>query len=1172
MAGDKTLKLSIWIAGKMDKSLTAAINSANGQISSLSTNLSRVGTVGLAAMGALAAGTVVALGKCVKEAESFEASMADVVKYVDGLADSTGKISSNIWSKADGGNGQSFAANYKEMSNALLDLSTQIPMTAEDLTKLAAAAGQSGKSMNDLIAYDENGNIGGFLKDVAMVGTAMDISADQAGDWAAKWEKSLNMTHGEVMVLFDQINYLGAHTATTAAEIANVVNSAASLGEVAGMDAASTAALADAMLAMGVDTDTASTSISRMLVNMSKGESATKKQKEAWAELGYTATGIAEAMQTDAPSTLLNVLTAIDNMDASRQVATLNTLFGQWAIKGAAKLTGNLEVYKNALAMVTDPALYNGSMMREFVIKADTTEAVDMMYGSAKKALAIDFGTAFLPAKKEFSATMIEVMNGLRKNMPEISELATSAAKLFSNGISNASTALQNAMPYIKQALDYLTNNGDKVIKVIEGIGAAFLGMKFAPQIEGLFRGVSTLLTGKGGMDSLLAGGGSGRKMGGLFGGIGSLFTGGQKAATSAAGLFSGVAGATQSNGLLATLKATASSLIGGNGIAGTTGLLQSAAASPGLISGYQGIGSVLGTAFENSGIAKYFGGIGSAAGNLANTKIGGGILNGAKATGGVSMEILKGIADATGLTGLVKGVKGGAINAAGWVGGKATGALSAVANSGVGQAVGGFAAKAMPVLGGIGGNLASFGSAGAGLLGSIWGPMAGGFGALFAGAAPVIAAISGIIAVVSILGDHLEDIRGIVGNTFGEKGLAIFDAFDEKIKGVGKFISGLFQDGGVANALAPLKDMFSGALGEGGFLSTIFGGQENGLAAFDGVVTILQSIMGVMGQIVAFGTGPVKDIIQNVFGFITQTVLPTIVSTFASAAPSIAGIISGLGTAVMTGMQIIASAIQAAMPIIQGIIQIILNVGSVAIPAVLAAVNVFAQGIASLMESIKQIFDGLVNFITGVFSGNWAQAWEGIKQIFGGAFDALVTLCKTPINAVIALINTAISGINSLGLTIPDWVPFIGGKAFSINIPQIPMLANGGFTTGPSIAGEAGQEAVISFRSGVRDNNINTWAQAGRMLGVNTAQAANAAGMPLTEMPVDNSIKLDEIERDDPGGRDAPGGENITFAPQITIQGNADASVMEQAVADMRSQFEAWYEQMQRRKARTAY
>lgn len=40
----------------------------------------------------------------------------------------------------------------------------------------------------------------------------------------------------------------------------------------------------------------------------------------------------------------------------------------------------------------------------------------------------------------------------------------------------------------------------------------------------------------------------------------------------------------------------------------------------------------------------------------------------------------------------------------------------------------------------------------------------------------PVITGIGGIIAVVSLLGDHFEDIRQIVGNVFGEKGLAMFD------------------------------------------------------------------------------------------------------------------------------------------------------------------------------------------------------------------------------------------------------------------------------------------------------------------------------------------------------------------------------------------------------------
>ncbi len=48
------------------------------------------------------------------------------------------------------------------------------------------------------------------------------------------------------------------------------------------------------------------------------------------------------------------------------------------------------------------------------------------------------------------------------------------------------------------------------------------------------------------------------------------------------------------------------------------------------------------------------------------------------------------------------------------------------------------------------------------------------------------------------------------------------------------------------------------------------------------------------------------KPIIQDIFSFLTGTVVPIILQTFTAAAPSIAGIISGIGSAIMTAMQII--------------------------------------------------------------------------------------------------------------------------------------------------------------------------------------------------------------------------------------------------------------------------
>lgn len=53
----------------------------------------------------------------------------------------------------------------------------------------------------------------------------------------------------------------------------------------------------------------------------------------------------------------------------------------------------------------------------------------------------------------------------------------------------------------------------------------------------------------------------------------------------------------------------------------------------------------------------------------------------------------------------------------------------------------------------------------------------------------PAITSLGTMVAVVSLLGDHFEDVRNIVGQIFGEGGLAVFDAFTGKISGIGDTI-----------------------------------------------------------------------------------------------------------------------------------------------------------------------------------------------------------------------------------------------------------------------------------------------------------------------------------------------------------------------------------------------
>lgn len=137
--------------------------------------------------------------------------------------------------------------------------------------------------------------------------------------------------------------------------------------------------------------------------------------------------------------------------------------------------------------------------------------------------------------------------------------------------------------------------------------------------------------------------------------------------------------------------------------------------------------------------------------------------------------------------------------------------------------------------------------------------------------------------------------------------------------------------------------------------------------------------------------------------------------------------------------------------------------------PMIADLISVPINTVKNIFEGLKLTFSGVVDFVKGVFTGNWQQAWDGVKSIFGGVFNSLAALAKHPINAVIAIVNGAIRGINNLKIDIPDWVPMLGGKKFGINIPEMPMLAKGS-KNAPDlfVAGEQGPE-IVAGRGGSR-------------------------------------------------------------------------------------------------------
>ena len=317
--------------------------------------------------------------------------------------------------------------------------------------------------------------------------------------------------------------------------------------------------------------------------------------------------------------------------------------------------------------------------------------------------------------------------------------------------------------------------------------------------------------------------------------------------------------------------------------------------------------------------------------------------------------------------------------------------------------------------------------------------------------------------------------------------------------------MAGFIDDGGAA-----LKEMGEEAEKSGMILS-----QEalDGANAFnDGIDTLkakAQQAFFSSGAALAENLLPVMDdLVDKISGILswiarldgdTLSMLVTIALVVAAISP-LAKIISGIGTAISfitkTPIVLLIAAIVGLVALIvtkgQEIIGILQSVddflqGVFAVdwtnifgPGLGNILNVFFANVSNIWNGIKQIFEGVINFIQGVFTGNWQQAWEGVKQIFSGVWGTFVGIAKAPINAVIGLvngligaINKAIGGLNSLKISVPDWIPGIGGKSFGFNIPSIPSipyLAKGGTVLhGNAIVGEAGPELLTVGPGGTR-------------------------------------------------------------------------------------------------------
>lgn len=685
----KTYELALKIAGKVDSSLKKSCLAAAKDVNTLSASVQKTGRIAAKAMAAVGTAVATVAVASAKKAIEFESTMADVAKVVDGLRDQNG----------------AFTKSYYEMSDALLNMSKSIPMTADALGQIMASAGQAGIASEDLTKFTET---------AAKMGVAFDTTAEQAGEWMATWRTALNLSQTQVTALGDQLNYLGNTTSENALKLSEVVTRVGALGQTAGLSAGEVAALAASM--PGVTAEISATGIKSMMIAMTAGASATSKQAAVLQQLGFTASDMANRMQTDAKGAIIDLLGTIKQLPAAEQTAALSQYFGKESVSSIAPLLKNLGYLQQQFAKVGDASAYSGSMEAEYAVRADTTANKLQLMQNKLAVLQVQIGNKILPyvndALDELSANVL----------PEVG------------------AELDVIVPNIINATKWLWDHRSAVIAVGIAIGGTVA----------ISKGISTVTT--------------------IY-----------KGATAAVKLLR----AAQLKTKIATVALTAQIR------AHTFAMKASAAAS--------------------KAAAK------------------------AQKAFAAGMKFIK---------------------------------------SPVGIAV---------------------------------------------------IAITALIAAGVWLYKNWDTVKA-------------------KAAQLGAKISGIWTK--------------------------------------------------------------------------INTAVTTAIAAISSRFPALGAVLSGLW-----------------------------------------------KSVQDVWGNIKAIFSNIIGFIDNVFSGNWSAAWENVVAIFGNVFGALANIAKAPINAVISVINMVLSKINEMKISIPDWVPVVGGKTLGFNIPQIPMLATGGIATAPTLAmvGEGGEpEAVL--------------------------------------------------------------------------------------------------------------
>ncbi|XOB41801.1 MAG: phage tail tape measure protein [Candidatus Nealsonbacteria bacterium] len=233
----------------------------------------------------------------------------------------------------------------------------------------------------------------------------------------------------------------------------------------------------------------------------------------------------------------------------------------------------------------------------------------------------------------------------------------------------------------------------------------------------------------------------------------------------------------------------------------------------------------------------------------------------------------------------------------------------------------------------------------------------------------------------------------------------------------------------------------------------------------------------------------------------------PELTKTIIIVAAAIAGLVAIIG-----GLGLILPGIIAGFGLLS--VPVFIIIGLLALLGL--AIYKIKENWAKDLETLKWIWENFKVGLEGIWThihDFFVETWEGIKSDFKTGVNFLIGLAEGWANMWVKAVNVIIGALNKLKISVPWWVPGIGGKSWGVNIAKaaevvLPRLAKGGLIMGPTavLAGEKEPEAIVPLsRMALAGGTINVYIQGGNYL---SRDAALMFGKEIAK-EVKRNIKL---------------------------------------------------------------